>query len=117
MASDTLTDTPTAPRPRAARRRKIHWLLVFVSCVLVTNALFGERGLMETLRARQEYVTLAASIERLQRENQRLRAEARRLREDPRRIEEIARRELGLIRPGEILVIVKDTTAPAPPPK
>jgi cell division protein FtsB len=38
----------------------------------------------------------------------RLREEARRLREDPTAVEEIARRELGLIKPGERLFIVKD---------
>ena len=37
-----------------------------------------------------------------------LREEARLLREDPATIEEIARRELGLIRPGEKLFILKD---------
>ena len=33
---------------------------------------------------------------------------ARRLREDSTAIEEQARRELGLIKPGEVLFIVKD---------
>jgi len=33
---------------------------------------------------------------------------ARRLREDPSGIEDQARRELGLIKPGEVLFIVKD---------
>ena len=37
-----------------------------------------------------------------------LRDMARRLREDPAAIEEQARRELGLIKPGEVLFIVKD---------
>ena len=40
--------------------------------------------------------------------------QARRLREDPPAIEEIARRELGLIRPGERVFIVKDVP-PAKP--
>jgi cell division protein FtsB len=33
---------------------------------------------------------------------------ARRLRDDPAAIEEQARRELGLIKPGEVLFIIKD---------
>ena len=45
-------------------------------------------------------------------ENARLREEVRRLEEDPAAIEEIARRDLGLIRPGEKLFIVKDLPAP-----
>jgi cell division protein FtsB len=48
-------------------------------------------------------------------ENARLRDEARRLREDPRTIEEIARRELGLIKPGEKLFIIKDVTPDGKP--
>ena len=69
------------------------------------------------LRARHEYDELAATIARERAENARLREEARRLREDPGAIEEIARRELGLIRPGEKLFILKDispTNAPKP---
>ena len=41
-------------------------------------------------------------------DNAELREMARRLREDPAAIEEQARRELGLIKPGEVLFIVKD---------
>ena len=47
-------------------------------------------------------------------ENARLREEARRLREDPSAIEEIARRELGLIVPGEKLFILKDVESRDP---
>ena len=65
-----------------------------------------------TLRARHEYDELTASIARQRAENARLLEEARRLREDPSMIEEIARRELGLIRPGELLFIVKDVPPP-----
>ena len=56
---------------------------------------------------------LAAAIARQRAENARLREEARRLREDPRAIEEIARRELGLIKPGEKVFIIKDVPAAA----
>ena len=64
------------------------------------------------LRARQEYDELAAKIARQRAENLRLRDEARRLREDSATIEEIARRDLGLIRPGEKIFIVKDVAPP-----
>ena len=42
-----------------------------------------------------------------------LREDARRLREDPAAIEEIARRELGLMSPGEKLFIIRDVEPPA----
>ena len=60
------------------------------------------------LRARHVYDELSATIARQRAENARLREEARRLNEDPAAIEEIARRELGLIRPGERVFIIKD---------
>jgi cell division protein FtsB len=44
----------------------------------------------------------------LKAENAGLREQARRLKEDPATIEGIARADLGLVRPGEILVVVKD---------
>jgi cell division protein FtsB len=94
--------------PQAKRRRTLQMLLVFVTLVLVINALVGERGLMETLRARRQHQELVGSIERLRVENARLRDEARRLRTDPATIEALARQELGLIKPGEMLFIIKD---------
>jgi cell division protein FtsB len=98
-------DTSTsAPR----RRRALQYVLLFVGCMLVVDALVGEKGLLAMMKARQEYQALEQSLHSARAENARLREEARRLREDPAAIEEIARRELGLIRPGEKLFIVRD---------
>ena len=109
-----IDSTPT-PRRRAAapkrptrNRKLVQLLLLLVASVIIVDGLVGDRGLLAMLRARQEYDQLAASIARQRAENVRLRDQARRLREDPATIEEIARRELGLIRPGERVFIVKD---------
>ena len=99
---------PAATQPPAWRRRGVHLLLVFVTLVLIVDALVGEKGLLESMRARRHYQQLSASLEDLKRENARLRDEARRLREDPAAIESLAREELGLIRPGEVVFILKD---------
>ena len=99
---------PISPAAPTGRRRTLQMLLVFVTLVLVINALVGERGLTETLRARRQHQELVTAIERLRTENARLRDEARRLRSDPSTIEALARQELGLIKPGEMLFIVKD---------
>ena len=104
---------PTATPPTQTRRI-VHLLLIFVASVIVVDALVGERGLVAILRARHEYDELSASIARQRAENARLRETARRLREDPSAIEEIARRELGLIKPGERVFIVKDLPPPKP---
>jgi cell division protein FtsB len=119
------SDTAPAPSPRrkprpgihpsapAGRRGTVQRLLVFVTAVLVINGLVGERGLMETLRVRKQHQELLASIERQEAERVRLEDEVRRLQSDPATIEALARQELGLIRPGEILFIIKDAR-PAP---
>jgi cell division protein FtsB len=103
----------TAGRTQRRWRRIGSALFLFVVCVLVVEALVGEQGLAATMRARKQYDQLAADLARLRAENTGLREEARRLREDPAAIEELARRELGLIRPGEKLFIIKDIASPA----
>jgi len=98
----------SAPR----RRRAVQYVLLFVGCTLVVDGLVGEKGLLAMMKARQEYQALDESLRGARTENARLREEARRLREDPAAIEDIARRELGLIRPGEKLFIVRDVRPP-----
>jgi cell division protein FtsB len=105
--------TPKAKRPERSRRM-VYLLLLVVAGAIIVDGLVGERGLVAMLRARHEYDGLTATIGRQRAENARLRDEARRLKEDPAAIEEVARRELGLIRPGERLFIIKDV-APAKP--
>jgi len=103
------------PKQPGRGRRIAHLLLMFVAALIVVDGLVGERGLLATLRARRGYDELSATIARERAENARLREQVRRLREDPATIEEIARRELGLIRPGETVFIIKDV-APANKP-
>jgi cell division protein FtsB len=106
IASAAGHDRPMIPH----RRRESPWMrraLVFVTCVLLADALIGDRGLLQTIRAQREYQQAAAALRQLQEENAALRDQSRQLVEDPRIIEAVAREELGLIRPGEILVVVK----------
>ena len=112
MAKDEID---AARQRRAGQQRQsgrtrwiVHVLLMIIASAIVVDALVGDRGLVAMLRARHEYDQLSASIAQQRAENARLRETARRLREDPAAIEEIARRELGLIRPGERVFIVKD---------
>ena len=107
-------DGTTRPAPRTRGRRALQYLLVFVACVLVVDAVVGEKGLIAMVKARQEYRALEESLGHARAENARLREEARRLREDPITVEEIARRELGLMKPGERLFIIRDVRPPKP---
>ncbi len=102
-------NVPPAPGPVSVfRKRPFQLLLVFVTAVLVLDALVGERGFVERLKVGRQYREAEASLERLRQENALLREEVRRLNEDPAAIEALARKDLGLVRPGELLFIIKD---------
>ena len=116
-ASGRPTDPPPLrrrrpePVPAAAsplRSRIVNYVLALVTVVLVVDALVGDKGLLETIRARRQYEAVEAALNATRQENARLRDEIRRLREDPAKIEAIAREELGLIRPGETVFILHD---------
>ena len=98
---------PLGPR-RPIWQRALNYLLVFATVVLFVDALVGERGLVATTRARRQADELGTSVSHVRAENAQLRELADRLKTDPTTIESLAREKLGLIRPGEVLVVVKD---------
>ena len=107
------TIAPTSSQTlRRKGRRVIQYLILFIGAVLLLDGLVGEKGLVEMLKKRQEYRALEQSLARVRAENARLREDARRLNEDAAAIEDLARRDLGLIKPGEKLFIVKDVDPP-----
>ncbi len=130
MNAELPLDDRPAPEPQPRARRRLHssqeartrrrrifaYSLFVFSLVLMVNALVGENGYLATLRAQREHEALTQALAALQAENQRLSDEAHRLKTDPAALEEAARRELGLIRPGETLVIVKDARPARPAP-
>ena len=73
---------------------------------------WATRGFWRCCRRVRQYRDLEQSLAEVRAENADLREEAERLREDPTAIEELARRDLGLIKPGEKLFIVKDVPTP-----
>jgi cell division protein FtsB len=95
-------------------RHTVRYVMLLIGCLFAIDALVGDKGLLAGIRARQQYRALEASVASARAENARLIEEARRLREDPAAIEEVARRDLGLIRPGETLFIIKDIKPPEP---
>ena len=59
----------------------------------------------------REFQSAVAELSRLQYENAALAETVRQLQQDAPTIENVARAELGLIKPGEILVVVKPPAA------
>jgi cell division protein FtsB len=98
---------------RGFARRLGPKLLLLATLILIVDALIGDKGLVERLRERQRFNDVQTALETMRQENAALREQARRLREeDPATIESAARRQLGMIKPGEVLFIVKDVDAP-----
>ena len=89
-------------------RRWTAQLLGFVTMALILNALIGERGLVERRRAQSQAAAISAEVSAIRRENDGLRRRVIKLTSDPLTIEHVARAELGLIKRGEVLVLVKD---------
>lgn len=83
-----------------------------VSLVLVVNALVGENGYLDTLRAEGEKKKVIDELRREREATQAIRDEIERLRTDPVALEEALRREMNLGKPGETLVIIKDRAQP-----
>ena len=106
-------DTPESSiqSSRWPGRRTVRYLLILIGCIVMADAIVGDKGFLAMLDARRQYRTLELSLAAARTENARLVEEARRLREDPEAIEAVARRDLGLIRPGEKLFIIRDTVA------
>lgn len=99
------------------RRRAVRGVLGLVLLLAVVDGVFGERGLLANTQLRQRNARERASIDELTARNDALTDEIRRLREDPSAVEELAREELGLIKDGELLIILRDRpSAPAVPP-
>ena len=88
-------------------------MVVFCAGAVIVDAVVGDRGLLEMLRAREQFDAAAAALSQQRAENDFLREQVSRLTNDPAAIEELARGELGLMRPGEKLFLVKDLKPPA----
>jgi cell division protein FtsL len=79
-------------------------LLCLFVLVLVVHDIFGTHGFLAMRRKQQEIRKVTADLNQLSKENQQLEQEVRELKTDPRKIEKIARDELGLARPGEVII-------------
>ncbi|HEV7502154.1 MAG TPA: septum formation initiator family protein [Vicinamibacteria bacterium] len=96
-------------------RRKAATLASIIALVaLIVGALFGDRGLLHLIDQRHRAEALAREVEELEAENAHLATEITSLRSDPRAIERLAREELGFVRPGETLFLVRDPAPSAP---
>ena len=64
---------------------------------------FGERGLLRIYEMKREKQRIELKVADLHLENQKLRLSIEALRSDRHQLERIARKELGLVKPNEII--------------
>ncbi len=95
-------------------RRKL-LLLLIAAGLAGLHLVLDPEGLPKTLRLRTDCETLEAANGKLEAENERLRREFRALAADPAELERAAREELGLIRPGEVVLRLEDGDGPGSP--
>ncbi|MGB7282421.1 MAG: septum formation initiator family protein [Candidatus Acidiferrum sp.] len=79
-------------------------LLGLLLLVMVVHDIFGTHGFLAMRRTQNEIKKVKADLEQLSKENTALEKETKDLKSDPRLIEKIARDDLGLARPGEIII-------------
>ena len=77
--------------------------MVGLVLVLLGFALFGDKGVINTLRMLEYKGSLEEKIEQLEADNATLRREIHALREDHRYLEALARKELGMVKDDELI--------------
>jgi len=105
-----------AGQPEPKRRRIPIWF-IFLVLIMLGMILFGDRGLLRVLQAQRQLAEMEAQIAELEATNAELRREIEALNTDLRTIENIARRELGMVRPDELVYqFPPEPAIPAPTP-
>jgi cell division protein FtsL len=79
---------------------------ILVLCVfaLFIHDIFGTHGFLAMRRTKVEIERVQKDINRLAKENAELSDEVKSLKTDPHKIESIARDELGLAKPGDVII-------------
>jgi cell division protein FtsB len=79
-------------------------ILAVLVAALFVHDIFGTHGFLAMQRTKREMKQVQADLDRLNKENQQLADDVKALKTDPHKIESIARSELGLAKPGEVII-------------
>jgi cell division protein FtsB len=109
----------TQPPPRRHDTRRVSrvqrvftGVVVALAVIVMGDALFGDRGLVTLTHKQQELDRQYAAVARQKAKVDKLKEQVRRFTEEPSAIEERARRDFGLVRRGEKLIIIRDVPSP-----
>ena len=104
MGSAKLKKMTVAEKIEPFLRQYGRALLALLVLILVVHDIFGTHGYLAMHRTQQEIKKVNADLDRLNKENLQLGQEVKELKTDPHKIEKIARDELGLAKPGEVII-------------
>ena len=110
---------PAEEKLRSLVRQYGRGLLGLLVLVMIVHDVFGTHGFLAMRRTQNEIRKVKANLDALSKENAALAREVKDLNTDPRLIEKIARDDLGLARPGEIIIRIPQgqTFDQSPAPK
>jgi cell division protein FtsL len=95
---------PAEEKARSLVRQYGRGLLGLLVLVMIVHDVFGPHGFLAMRRTQNEIRKVKANLDALSKENAALAQEVKDLNTDPRLIEKIARDDLGLARPGELII-------------
>lgn len=107
---------PLLPTLKTPSMRLLILVLILLLAGLQFRLWVGEGSLAEVHGLKNEIAAQEEELERLRARNQELQAEVMDLREGVEALEERARRDLGMIKPGEIFIQVIERNAPEKTP-
>lgn len=90
-------------------------LVVFAVLAMATLLLgiFNDKGLIQVRHQFEKLTTVDSAVTKIETDNEALAAEIHALRTDPTAIEKLAREQQGLVKPGEVvLVLPPDPSVP-----
>jgi cell division protein FtsB len=97
---------PPAAQPPAPRRSLRRLLLASVFLAGCAALLFGERGVLDVRRNRRQLKELQSQVVAKKVIVEKLRLEVERLETEPKALERVVREELGMARPGEVIILL-----------
>jgi cell division protein FtsB len=84
-------------------KKPVFLLVLLLFLILGFFTFFGDKGILHLLGLQKELARIKETNVRMEEENRRLREEVSRLQNEKRYIEEIARKELGMVKEGEVI--------------
>jgi cell division protein FtsB len=99
-----------------ATSRRIPWWSLGIVVVVLTFALFGDRGILHIFKQKRQQADLQQQLAEVEEVNAGLRKEIAALSADRRHLERLARSQLGMVREDEVVYQFASKARPAAPP-